>query len=52
MGATVERHTHLHLKEGISHFWENDHRVNIEYAKYIGFALIVLGVIGIPNASE
>lgn len=52
MGATVERHTHLHLKEGISYFWENHHRVNIEYAKYTGFALIALGVIGIPYAGE
>lgn len=52
MGATVERHTHLHLKDGIDHLWENHHRVNIEYAKYVGFLLIILGVVGIPYAGE
>ncbi|PCI19004.1 MAG: hypothetical protein COB62_06075 [Piscirickettsiaceae bacterium] len=52
MGNTVERHTHVHLEEGVHHFWENHHRVNIEYAKYAGFALIALGVIGAPYAGE
>ncbi|MEW4982225.1 MAG: hypothetical protein AB1Y26_03200 [Cycloclasticus sp.] len=52
MGTTVERHTHPHVEEGVSHFWENHHRVNIEFAKYAGFALVALGVIGIPYAGE
>ena len=52
MGATVERHTHVHLGEGVRHFWEDHHRVNIEYAKYVGFILMTLGVIGIPYAGE
>jgi len=52
MGNTVERHTHMHVEEGVHHFWENHHRVNIEYAKYVGFALIALGVIGIPYAGQ
>lgn len=52
MGTTVERHTHIHVSEGINHFWEDHHRVNIEYAKYVGFALIALGVIGVPFIGE
>ncbi|MBL4743334.1 MAG: hypothetical protein JKX87_01640 [Cycloclasticus sp.] len=52
MGTTVERHTHVHLDEGVTCLWENHHKVNIEYAKYAGFALLALGVIGIPYAGE
>ena len=52
MGTTVERHTKLHLREGIQHFWQDHHRVNIEYAKYVGFALLALGLVGIPYADN
>jgi len=52
MGTTVERHTHIHMSEGVKHFWEDHHRVNIEYAKYAGFVLMALGVIGIPYTGE
>lgn len=52
MGSTVERHTHVHMDEGVHCFWENHHKVNIEYAKYVGFALIALGVIGVPYSGE
>ncbi|ORU94130.1 MAG: hypothetical protein A6F72_08335 [Cycloclasticus sp. symbiont of Poecilosclerida sp. N] len=52
MGSTVERHTHMHVEEGVQCLWENHHKVNIEYAKYLGFSLMVLGVVGIPYAGE
>jgi len=52
MGTTVERHTHLHVEEGVHCFWENHHKVNIEYAKYIGFSLMLLGIVGIAYVGE
>ncbi|PCI67268.1 MAG: hypothetical protein COB26_09950 [Piscirickettsiaceae bacterium] len=52
MGTTVERHTHAHMEEGVHCFWTDHHKVNIEYAKYVGFALVALGVIGVPYAGD
>ncbi|PHS71175.1 MAG: hypothetical protein COB22_07510 [Cycloclasticus sp.] len=52
MGTTVERHTHAHMSEGVHCLWEDHHKVNIEFAKYVGFALIALGVVGIPYSGE
>ena len=48
MGITVERHTHPHMSEGVRHLWEDHHKVNVEYAKYAGFALLIFGLIGVP----
>ncbi len=52
MGITVERHNHLHVEEGVECLWKDHHKVNIEYAKYVGFTLMTLGVVGIPYAGE
>lgn len=52
MGSTVERHTHLHIDEGVNDFLTDHHSINIEYAKYMGLSLIALGLVGIPFVGE
>jgi hypothetical protein len=52
MGNTVERHVDMHIEEGVACMWKDHHKVNIEYAKYVGIFLIFLGVLGIPYSGE
>jgi len=52
MGTTIERHAHLHVDDGVHKLWTDHHSLNIEYAKYVGFLLILIGLAGIPFAGE
>lgn len=53
MGTTVERHTHLDLKEGVACLIGERHAIaNVTYAKVMGALFIIIGLVGMPFVGQ